>query len=709
MKRIYGFLLFLALFTFVFSTKAFSQTGYAILEGNTLTFKYGTKPAISTAWDIPEEDVAPGWMNYATSIKTVAFDATFANARPQNCSLWFKDFEYLTQINNIENLNTSETTNMWGMFWGCKALKSIALIDFETYNVTDMSYMFFNCEKLESLDLTTFNTAKVTDMSNMFGNCMKLSSIVWGTMFQTFRVRDMTCMFQACTNLKRLDLSNFQTLNVENMFGMFRSCISLYSLDLSNFNTSKVTDMSEMFYDCEQIKRIDIHNFNIEKLSSTIRMFSYCRNLEKIICDGDWSGVSESMNMFYNCTNLVGAIPYNSANVTASYANKTTGYFSPFYYYIAEISNDHKTLTFRRSETAPNRTTQWDATRSGYEEIDTSDDDDFQNEYTFHKKGEIVVFDESFKDARPNSCYAWFGSDLEEIVGIENLNTSEVTNMAFMFYGCNKLKTIDVRHFDVSQVTNTAYMFYGCTNLETIIGDDDWNNGQIVESYNMFWCPKLGGAISYDSHKNDIKYANPNTGYFTSYGDEIRIPSNKICTYSSNYSLDFTNVTGLKAYIVSGFSPSTCTLVLTPATTIPAGEGLLLKGEEGTYVIPHTTTDMIYSNLLVGVPTTTYVYPTDGEYTNFILANGIHGINFYTLSEGGNIAGGKAYLKLPTSEIPVNSRALKLCFTDEEITGINTAQNKMNSSSDFYDLQGRKVKSPVKGLYVVNGKKVIIK
>lgn len=191
--------------------------------------------------------------------------------------------------------------------------------------------------------------------------------------------------------------------------------------------------------------------------------------------------------------------------------------------------------------------------------------------------------------------------------------------------------------------------------------------------------------------------------------DEVSISANNIRTYSSVFDLDFTNVTGLKAYIVSGFSPSTCTLVLTPATTIPAGVGVLLKGEEGTYVIPHTTTDMIYSNLLVGVPTTTYVYPTDGEYTNFILANGIHGINFYTLSEAGNIAGGKAYLQLPTSEIPANSRPLKLSFTDEETTGINTAQNEMNGSSDFYDLQGRKVKSPVKGLYVVNGKKVIIK
>lgn len=714
MKRIYGFLLFLALFTFVFSTKAFSQTGYAILEGNTLTFKYGTKPAISTAWDIPEEDVAPGWMNYATSIKTVAFDATFANARPQNCSLWFKDFEYLTQINNIENLNTSETTNMWGMFWGCKALKSIALIDFETYNVTDMSYMFFNCEKLESLDLTTFNTAKVTDMSNMFGNCMKLSSIIWGTMFKTYRVTDMTGMFQACTNLKRLELSNFNTSNVENMFGMFRSCIALYSLDLSNFNTSKVTDMGEMFFGCDKIKRIDIHNFSIAKLSSTIRMFSGCVNLEKIICDGDWSGVSESMNMFYNCTNLVGAIPYNSANVTASYANKTTGYFSPFYYYIAEISNDHKTLTFRRSETAPNRTTQWDATKSGFEEIDTNEsgDDDYEPDYTFHGLGvSKVVFDESFKDARPNSCYSWFSgnSSLTEIDGLEYLNTSEVINMASMFYRCYNINSLDLRNFDVTNVEKMDQMFDGCNKLETIICDDDWNTNHASGSYMFSGCNKIKGAIAYNSGKIDIQYANPYTGYFTSLEDEITVPSYNICTYCSRFDLDFTNIAGLKAYIVSGFSPSTCTLTLTPVTTVRAGEGLLLKGEAGEYVIPHTTTDMYYSNLLVGVPTTTYIYPTIDEYTNFILANGKHGINFYTLSEAGNIAGGKAYLQLPTSEIPVNSRPLKLSFTDEEISGINTAQNEMNSRSDFYDLQGRKVKSPVKGLYVVNGKIVIIK
>ena len=290
---------------------------------------------------------------------------------------------------------------------------------------------------------------------------------------------------------------------------------------------------------------------------------------------------------------------------------------------------------------------------------------------------------------------------------IEKAIITHEMDISDMFYNS---KVVEVEFpADMSNIGD--YAFYGCTTLNKIISKASVPpvvsplcfNNDFYKTATLYVPYDYRDSYSYAAYWQDFK----DILYYDV--DECAITANKICTYSSNYSLDFTNVTGLKAYIVSGFSPSTCTLVLTPATTIPAGEGLLLKGEEGTYVIPHTTTDMIYSNLLVGVPTTTYVYPTNGEYTNFILANGKHGINFYTLSEAGNIAGGKAYLQLPTSEIPVNSRPLKLSFTDEEISGINTAQNEMNSSSDFYDLQGRKVKSPVKGLYIINGKKVIIK
>lgn len=712
------YVLILTLFTSIIPIKMWSQTAYAEYDSNTLTFKYGTKPNNSTSWVIPKSGSAPDWLNYSGSVTRVVFDTSFASARPQTCSMWFKDFEWLTQIENIENLNTSETTDMWGMFYNCKKLASIDFSNFATYKATDMGFMFYDCQMLESLNLSTFNTYLVTNMNRMFANCIKLSNIIFGSLFDTRKVTDMGEMFSCCTNMKRIDLTCFNTLSVENMNGMFAACKSLFTVDLSTFNTSKVTDMSEMFMDCDKLKRIDIHNFNIQNLTSTVRMFSGCDNLEKIICDDNWSSISESTNMFHGCTNLVGAVPYNSSNIDATYANKTTGYFSPFYYYIAELSNDGKTLTFRRSSTAPNGTTQWDATKSGYEEIDTNpnpDNDDYEPDYTFHGLGvEKVVFDESFADARPNSCYCWFvdNTSLTKIIGLEYLNTSEVINMEYMFYRCNKLASLDLRSFDVSNTEKMGQMFYQCTNLETIACDNDWNSIQVTSSGEMFWgCPKLSGAIDYNNSKTDVNFANPTDGYFAStsnYNVNITVPSFNICTYSSLYDLDFSSVSGLTAYVISSFNAGEGTLTLTPATTVQAGEGLLLKGNAGEYVVPRTTTDATYTNYLVGVPNTTSVSPTDGDYTNFILANGSHGINFYVLSKTGNIAAGKAYLQLPTAAL--NQMSLSKSFSIiDGLTSITNVEIEKNNSKIFYDLQGRRVEKPTKGLYIVNGKKVIIK
>lgn len=188
----------------------------------------------------------------------------------------------------------------------------------------------------------------------------------------------------------------------------------------------------------------------------------------------------------------------------------------------------------------------------------------------------------------------------------------------------------------------------------------------------------------------------------------LTIGSAGMATYCYDYDLDFSGVSGLEAYIVSGFSPTTGKLTLTPVTEVPAGEGLLLRGTEGSYEVPFTTTDMYYSNLLKGVTTATTISPTDGDNTNFILADGKHGIGFYTISEAGELAANKAYLQLPTSTVSALSRDFIQAFNDDT-TDIDGVTEPVQLSGQYYDLQGRRVAQPANGIYILNGRKVIIK
>ena len=193
----------------------------------------------------------------------------------------------------------------------------------------------------------------------------------------------------------------------------------------------------------------------------------------------------------------------------------------------------------------------------------------------------------------------------------------------------------------------------------------------------------------------------------------LTISSFGVCTFASSYDLDFRNVTGLKAYIASGFDPSKGKLLLTQVNEVPAGTGLYVKGTAGTYYIPVKETMMFFSNLLVGVTEPTQVSPTEGNMTNFILANGVHGLGFYTLSKTGPIAAGKAYLSLPTRSVPAAANYVALEFEDEETTGIGeeVIVNSEESADEWYTLDGRKLdKKPTqKGVYIMNGKKQVVK
>lgn len=95
--------------------------------------------------------------------------------------------------------------------------------------------MFFNCESLTELNLDNINTSNVTDMSGMFSGCSGLTLLDVSN-FDTAKVTTMCDMFSSCTRLTSLDLSNFDTSKVTDMAFMFYECTGLTSLDLRSFD-----------------------------------------------------------------------------------------------------------------------------------------------------------------------------------------------------------------------------------------------------------------------------------------------------------------------------------------------------------------------------------------------------------------------------------------------------------------------------------------
>ena len=202
----------------------------------------------------------------------------FNNSQVTDMSYMFKDCKKLSSL-NLNNFNTSQVTNMSGMFYDCYGFTSIDLSDFDTHNVTNMNSMFSGSYALTTLDLSNFNTSRVTDMGAMFSGCSGLKSLNVSK-FDTSQVTNMISMFNNCDNLSSINVSNFNTGNVTNMRSMFNSCRTLPSINVNNFNTSRVTDMSSMFAVCSGLISLNLSNFDTSKVTRMYEMFKSCSQLQ---------------------------------------------------------------------------------------------------------------------------------------------------------------------------------------------------------------------------------------------------------------------------------------------------------------------------------------------------------------------------------------------------------------------------------------------
>lgn len=357
---------------------------------------------------------------HGEDITTVVFDESFARTKPTSTRFWFVILENLTSIVNIENLNTSE--------------------------VTDMSYMFAYCEKMQSIDVTHFNTSKV---------------------------KDMIGMFDGCSSLKTLDLTNWDTSNVEYMGSIFSGCEELTRItSLENLDLSKVISMTRMFEGCQKLKILNLTGWDTSNVTNMSGMFWNCTNLKKIFVGDNWNTekVTSSNYMFAYCNNLVGGegTAYSYEHIDASYAcidggpdSETPGYLSARPSGYAVYTSSNQTFTFYNDGKMDEKT----GDNMYLLPIEEETPGWFNN--SNKKKVTTVVFHESFASAFPVSTSDWFNhfEKLTTIEGIEYLNTDKVTEMSAMFNSCYKLKDLDLSTFNTSNVTNMLMMFCGCSQL----------------------------------------------------------------------------------------------------------------------------------------------------------------------------------------------------------------------------------------------------
>ena len=197
--------------------------------------------------------------------------------------------------------------------------------------------------------------------------------------------------------------------------------------------------------------------------------------------------------------------------------------------------------------------------------------------------------------------------------------------------------------------------------------------------------------------KQPITYTVPASGVGTfSSTDNILLPEGLNAHYCKTY---IAERSAIKVVNISG-------------NVVPANTGVLLSGTPGetfTLTATNKVADNMVGNELVAVTESKHINAVDGDYTNFIMKGG----KFEKVldeDESVMMPAHRAYLPLLTSEV-ANAKFVGIIWDDDTVTGLDgiPTDDRRYGDGITYNLQGQKVDNPTRGIYIINGKKVVIK
>lgn len=275
---------------------------------------------------------------------------------------------------------------------------------------------------------------------------------------------------------------------------------------------------------------------------------------------------------------------------------------------------------------------------------------------------------------------------------------------SFRIKGVSKIQALVSARHSTQKVVLAAFEYSGTTPAATTTLFDSYGSGNDIGTITLdldnskeylITLQADGSATNSRLYEMALFYDETVALY------EAITPAKEFTTYVTKNDVDFTGL-GLKAYVATAASATA--VMLAEVTTAPAGTPLVLEGTASTtYNVPLIATSSApASNLLVAGDGKTTI-GGDGKY-DYVLKDGL----FYHASSG-KVPVGKAYLHLEAD--PATSRGMELSLDfGGGVTGISEIEDVRSKKDDvYYDLNGRRVFYPTKGLYIVNGKKIVIK
>ncbi|WEV63928.1 BspA family leucine-rich repeat surface protein [Bifidobacterium sp. ESL0732] len=382
----------------------------------------------------------------------------------------FAEDPKLEQIKGLSSLDTSHVGNMSQLFAGDASLTELDLSSWDTSRVQDMAEMFSGASSLRRVNLSGWDTSRLGQryenqdeerrvsgsLNAMFANDTALQTVDM-TGWKTGAVHDYTDMFSSCSSLKTVKgIEDVSWTQVPAGFvqpgdddddeddpvddsvmvsDMFKGDKSLERIDLSKWDTRKVTDVSGMFSGATKLRRVNVRGWDVSAVADFSGMFDGASSLNAVDGINDWTMESSATKSGRSMADMFAGTAFTSLDLSRWKTGKVTDMSGMF--------SNAKSLTNVKFA-------DWDLSQA------------------------------------TNVSRLFAGDTAMQQVDLHNWNAPQVTDMSYLFANQSDLKKVDITGWNTPSLNNVSYMFLGDGKLNQIKGLADLDTSNVTDMSGMF-------------------------------------------------------------------------------------------------------------------------------------------------------------------------------------------------------------------------------